>query len=318
VTSPVPSAARGAIRVLSLDAAAADLVRQFRARDVPSLLLKGPVLASWLYDGSAMRTYVDIDVLVPPAALERAQACLGALGFGRLPLDAIRDDWPRHALVFRRADGITVDLHQTLMGVGVSPDLLWSLLWSGREPMVLCGVTVDAIGVDARTLLVALHAAKDGGRVRKVSVDLERAIERVPDDGWRRALEMARQLDATATFAGGLRRVPAGEVLADRLGLPERATVDLVLRQHGAPPLATGLDWLVTSPGFRGKPTLIVRKLFPPPSFLRDWSPLARRGWAGLAAAYVWRPLWALGRSVPAVVAVARAHRAARWAGGGR
>jgi hypothetical protein len=46
-------------------------------------------------------------------------------------------------------------------------------------------------------------------------------------------------------------------------------------------------------------------------SFIRAWSPLARRGRVGLAVAYAYRPLWVLWRVGPAVWALARARKQA-------
>ena len=54
-----------------------------------------------------------------------------------------------------------------------------------------------------------------------------------------------------------------------------------------------------------------LHKLFPPAAHVRAWSPLARSGRLGLAAAYVGRPFWVLARAAPASIAVWRAHRTA-------
>ena len=49
--------------------------------------------------------------------------------------------------------------------------------------------------------------------------DLERALERVDDGVWRAALELARELGIEAELAARLRRLPAGQALAQRLAI---------------------------------------------------------------------------------------------------
>jgi hypothetical protein len=306
VSAPAPSAsAVRAIRLLEIDRVTAEVVDTFRAAGVRSILLKGPALARWLYDG-AERGYVDCDLLVANHQIDTASELLAQLGFRRSPLD-LRDDWPRHARVFLRS-GVAVDLHRTFVGADVAPAVVWREVSARTATMHVGGTDVEVPVPSARALVVVLHAAKDGERVEKVDRDLQRALDRVPGDIWTDAMALAHRLGAIEAFAAGLRRIEDGAALARRLGLPTSLTPELAMRTRPVPPLATGLNWLVTSRGVRGKVSLVVRKLFPPPDFLRAWKPLARRGRLGLAIAYVWRPLWVLWYSVPAAFAVARAH----------
>jgi hypothetical protein len=313
---PVPVAAASAIRTLHLDTVTAEVVRAFGAAGVPSILLKGPTLSRWLYDDGA-RPYVDIDLLVPPRARVAAERVLRSLGFGPGAFELIKGDYPRHASVFRRHDGATLDLHRTLVGVGVDDDRVWEELSARTEPMTVGGEEVDVPSPVGRAFVVAIHAAKDGGRVPKVRRDLERALVQVDGETWREAARLAAALGAEAAFGAGLRLVPQGAELARRLGLPMAVTPEIAIRRGGAPPLATGLDWLVATRGVSAsrKLRVVVRKVFPPPAYLREWAPLARRGRVGLALAYVWRPVWLARHALPAGRAVLRAHRGASGSG---
>lgn len=311
--SPVPRSVAQAIRILHLDVITAQAVRAFREAGIGSILLKGPALARWLYDDEAERFYVDVDLLVRPQAAAEAERLLASLGLRRAGLELIPNDWPRHAVVYRTDDGATVDLHHTLVGVGVDGDRLWEELSARTEQIRVGGETVDVLEPPARALVVVLHAAKDGGRVAKARIDAERCVARLESRLWPGVAELARRVRAEPALAAGLRSVPAGADLAHRLGLPNEVPVEVAIRSTGksVPPLATGIDWLLTSQGVGGKLKLVIRKMFPPADYLREWKPLARRGTWGLALAYVWRPLWVAAHVVPALAAVIRAHRAA-------
>jgi hypothetical protein len=298
---------------MATDRVTAEVAEAFRGAGIRGILLKGPAVARWLYDEGALRPYLDCDILVSPELFPVAEGILVDLGFEREGLDAIPKDWPKHARTWYRDDGGNVDLHRTLFGVGVGDDELWGTLSSRTEGMRVGGADVEVLDLPGRALVLALHAAKDGPRVGKVRHDLGHALERAEPEVWDEAARLAARLAASATFAAGLRLLPAGQDLARELNLPSEVPMGAALRRHGPPPpFAVGMEWLAGAPGLKGKPTLVGRKVFPPPDFMRAWTPLARRGPVGLAAAYVWRPFWVLWRLVPAFRAWRRARRETR------
>ncbi|SRR6266498_3521090 len=307
----LPPDVEAAIHTMNVDVGAAETVLAFRDAGIRSILLKGPALASWLYDHQAAREYVDIDLLVSPEQLSAGEEILTRLGFHPFGLDLIPGDWPKHARTWTREDGRTIDLHLTLVGVGVDAGELWRAFSERTERMEVAGTEMEVLAPPARALLVALNAAKSGATVAKVRRDLEHALSRVPLATWREAAELADSLKATEAFGAGLRRVPAGRELAGQMGLTNARTTQVLLRERKAPPLSIGIDWLLSTPGGQGKLRLILRKLFPPKEYLRAFSPLARRGPVGLAAAYAWRPLWVFMKAGPALWAWFKARRGA-------
>ena len=105
--------------------------------------------------------------------------------------------------------------------------------------------------------------------------------------------------------------VPAGLAVASRLGLDRLTSADAALRVTRTP-LASGVEHLAQTPGARGKLRVLRSELFPTASFLRWWSPVARKGGAlGLAAAYVWRWVWMAWHGIPGYLAWRNARRAA-------
>jgi hypothetical protein len=145
------------MQTLALDVALAEVVAALSARGLQSVLLKGPAIAKWLYDDPTERPYRDIDLLVDPWTFDQAEAELSALGF-RQHIYAVS---PHHTCWSR--DGalpITVELHRSLLLTRCPETRVWSAL--SREPIQLeiAGTTVQILGVPARLLMVALHAAQ--------------------------------------------------------------------------------------------------------------------------------------------------------------
>jgi hypothetical protein len=298
---------------LALAALGAEVARAFEAAGIRSVLIKGPVLVHWLYGGASARASVDVDVLIDPATLGAAEEVLAELGFERAPTGIGADERPRHASTWVRAAGAqAVDLHTTIVGVGVSRAEGWTVLRERTTRETVAGSSLDVPAPDARLVLLALHAAQHGAREPQPLRDLERALELATPAEWREAARLAARLDAEGAFAAGLGLVERGRVVRDELGLPAAWTVEAALRARTAPALALGLDWLTQLPGLRPRLRFVIQKLFPPPAFMRVWSPLARRGRAGLVAAYLWRPLWLALRAGPAIAALRRARKESR------
>jgi Uncharacterised nucleotidyltransferase len=295
---------------IRVDAATAEVVDAFGARGVPSILLKGPSIARWLYAGDEPRSYRDCDLLVPPRHARGAESTLADLGFERRFDDTRMPDWWReHASEwFRGRDGVTVDLHRTLPGAGVDDETVWGAISEDVEAMTVAGRPAAVLSLPARALLVALHAMHHGREWGTPLSDLERALDVVGDDTWRAAAHLADRLDATDAFAIGLRLHLRGAELADRLHLAAAVSVQATLLARTPPPVALGIEQLARAQGIRRLAAILARKFFPPPDFIRHWHPMASTGRTGLLLAYLYRPLWILRRSPPAF----RAWRAAR------
>jgi hypothetical protein len=266
VPAPPPRLVAAAIS-LGIDAVTAEVVQALHAAAIRSVLLKGPALVRALYADGADRPYGDIDLLVAPDDVPRAEQVLSELGFG--PPPTIVHFSPRHAAGWRRGR-LSVDLHHTFVGIDGPPADVWTAL---------------------------THAT---------------ALERYSLSTWRAAAALADGLRATPAFATGLRLLPAGERLATELGLPRGRPAEVVLRAQTPRPLARGFARLERTASFRGKAALLLREFIPEPEFMRRSSKVARRGPAGLAAAYLGRPLWLIWHAGPALRAWRRAKKDAQ------
>lgn len=296
---------------LTVDATAMEVVAALGAASVTCILLKGPPLAEWLYGPDSARFSVDVDLLVSPTELAHAETVLEALGYSPLAPHVRASDRPRYARVWgRESGGANVDLHTTLAGIGLPAREAWSVLSGETEEVAVGRVRARVLDPAARALHVVLHAAKHGVQHSKPLADLERALEILPFELWQEAAVLAVRLDAVPAFSTGFALVPGGDGLSADLGLSGTSSVEVALRAQTPPPLALGVEWFSRLPGPRAKARFVAGKIFPPPAFMRRWSPLARRGRLGLVAAYVYRPLWLLLKLGPAVAGWRRAKRA--------
>jgi hypothetical protein len=257
---------------LRLDNEASRLAALLHEAGIDSLLLKGPVLAQWLYP-DIPRLYNDIDLLVPKAAFRLAIEVLAREGYRDPVPGAVGIEASPHARPLARADGCVVDLHQRLNGSTVRAQTVWELLWAHRTTMVLCGRPVAICDDIGALLIVVLHAAQHGIEESKPLEDLRRAALLVTDVQLRTAFDLAVSLGAAESFAAGLRLEPA---LAHRV--PELAAVppSLLVRaratsRHLHPGVLTLLG--LTTGSARERLAVAARSIWPSRDLLIARSP---------------------------------------------
>jgi hypothetical protein len=283
---------------LLLDHACRRLVEHLQAAEQPFVMLKGATIAGWLYPDPGVRTYDDLDVLVPPEDEGAVIDLLGELGY-RPVLDpsALRVISPEEQpLVDDR--GVTIDLHVAIKGIGLEPAGAWQVLHERAVPWPWAGAEVPALDVAARTMHLALHLSQRGLADTKAARDLALGLQRLDESLWEEAADLARRLDALQAFTAGLLLIPEGARLVDRLGLgrPTDAAVlmssdELVYRP------AVALERLLATSNWRQRLATAWSYLFPTAAWLRHTDPLAAKGSWGLRCARVRRPLQVLGRA---------------------
>lgn len=310
---PLPTAFVATARTLGIDALTVEVLRAFRAAGCRCILLRGPVIRRHLYADGSPRGYGDVDLLVAPADLALAGAALGSLGFEK---GFDHADHPGgvepHAQEWGRPGGPrVVDLHWRIAGVEAPRQHAWEVLSARTEPMLLGGEPAESLRAEGVALVAVLHAAAHGRTHARSVRDLERAIERLDAGTWASAARLAGDLDASEAFAAGLRIVPAGERLASALGLPEVRSPQRVLMAGDQPAGSLGLLRIVQPAPVRERLRALRYALIPSPAHMRASSPLAARGRAGLALAYLARA----GRRTLELPAAIRAVRASRASG---
>lgn len=266
-----------AMQTLVLDAAAARAVRLLADHGVPAILLKGRVIASWLYP-DACRTYRDVDLLVDPAQRELAIDVLATIGYTHLLAAASRCEYGPNETELIGPMGVCIDLHHTLLGVAAAPQRCWAVLSQRTAQLVVGGRSLTVLDESARTMHLALHVAQNGLADSKACADLDRGLAQLPFTRWQEAERIARSLDAHEAFSAGLRLSAPGREVAARLGLPPPRDVAVVLRTSSAPAQALQIQRFVELRSLRGRLNLVARKLWPTDAYMHLHDPAARAG----------------------------------------
>jgi hypothetical protein len=179
--------------------------------------------------------------------------------------------------------------------------MTWAALSKGTEEITVAGRRVEILGLPGRVLHVVLHAAQHGPEVMRSMTDLQKALQSCSGSLWLEARDLADLLDARDAFAAGLGLNPNGVVLAHELGLSIPVKPETVLRAAGADSSALFMAHLATRGGFLGRAGTLLRKIFPPVPYMRSWLQTSRAPVSGLAAGYLYRPVWLARRALPAL-----------------
>ncbi|HEX5613983.1 MAG TPA: nucleotidyltransferase family protein [Acidimicrobiia bacterium] len=184
----------------------------FDGSGVPWLVVKGPVLAETAYEHPDLRSYGDLDVLVPPSAFAAAIAALEADG-------ARVQAWNWWHRLDRRAGEVPlalasetiVDLHWHLVN---DPDRRAAMRWSTDE-LLTRAVEVELRGERVLTLdpvdtllHLLVHCATSGADRLIWLVDIDHLVRR-GDVDWDQLVERARRVGGAPAAALALAKARA-------------------------------------------------------------------------------------------------------------
>jgi Uncharacterised nucleotidyltransferase len=277
---------------LTIDAMSGKIVTGLHEAGVPSLLLKGPVIARRLYRDGEIRPYADCDLLVRRSDLALAETTVAGLGMRRHKAEErLTPEWEHHNNSWRLDERhFDLELHWTLIHIGADPETLWEVCNRDSNAMRVGGVEVSTPADPQLALILSLHAAQHGVRWTRPQEDLRRAVEVLPPEVWRAAAQCAVELDATRAFAAGLRLISSGAAVAKTLALPDEPSFEVLLTTGRAGEGADQVDRVLRAPGPIAKARVVLRAAFPSPVRMRSKHPAAD-GQVGLALAYAMHPI---------------------------
>lgn len=267
------------LQALALERMLITLSGAFEEAGVEMVVLKGPALAHTIYPDPSWRPFADLDLLVRGRDWRQACQILADRGFRRgLPEPRAGFDVRfGKAAEFAGPDGLTVDLHRTLV---VGPFGLWvdpGELFEGTEPLRVGGRLLRRLDGSNLLLHACMHASlgwwppllmpvRDVAQVAlSANVDWELLAEKARR--WR-LVAVVRHAFATASEMLGVSFPDeAKELMAIEPRREERRALDAYItnrRGRGG----TALSTLRAIPGLRGKAAYVRALLFPTRDFL--------------------------------------------------
>ncbi len=157
-------------RAMMIDCVLTDVATAFAAREIDSIVLKGPALARTIYPTAALRTYDDLDLLVQLQDEARAVDALMHCGYTEMP-DEAEDAWHARAgdvagaaAYHRRffAPGLPalVELHTDPLQLGLAP-ACEDERWQRSQPLPgMSGLCM--LGPEDQAVQLSVHAHKHG------------------------------------------------------------------------------------------------------------------------------------------------------------
>jgi hypothetical protein len=198
-------------RVLALEGELVELVDLLTGAGIETRVLKGTAVAHLDYAQPAVRSFIDLDILVRPTDFDRAVHVLAGAGFVRR-LAEPRPGFDRRfdkGTTLVSPTGYELDLHRTFVlgpwGVLVDIDTLWD----GGQELVVGGRTVRALSRPNRFLHACYHAALGDWPLRLASLrDVAEMLRGADHDGsalLRRASEWGVEAVVAAAVADSCR-----------------------------------------------------------------------------------------------------------------
>lgn len=204
----------------------------FSRASLPHLFVKGQTLGALAWGDPLLKQQLDIDLLVPPNAINKAGRLLEALGYVQQVPDPSVDaaDWHRShkESQWRSDDGILLDLHSRL---GDHPALLPTATATVTPRMVEVPGGIALPTLPDRLLLpyLAVHGASSAWFRVKWLADFAALVARTPPETVATIADQAPRLGAGRTYAAAL--ILANRLLGTRLPdnlEGDRATLRLV------------------------------------------------------------------------------------------
>jgi hypothetical protein len=206
----------------------------FTEHGIKACPFKGPVLAASLYQNIGLRSFGDLDILVPRQDIHRAVNLMSSLGYAGSPTEEPIDvdiepaDVDPETIGYFQPHHYALTRNSALTGLGnIRIDLQWRISethfafsldsddrWSKLEPITILNRQVPSFALDDLFLILCVHGCKHYWYRIKWICDIAEILRANQTHDWSRCLGAART-------RGVERMVKLGIFLAqDLLGAP--------------------------------------------------------------------------------------------------
>lgn len=265
---------------LRLEQCLLEAASAFEQAGVDHRVLKGAAYAALVYPDPALRSFGDVDLLVPGADFDTAVQVLVGLGYHRLWPEIRRGHDARFGKGATLCDdrGIEMDLHRTftLGPFGLTVDL--DAAFADPAEFSLAGMPLLALGPDMMFMHACYHAALGNSPPRTVALRDVAQLLLECDVDESRVFELAAAWQAAAVVASAVRMAWDTFRLADVTRLsawaanyrPSARDAKMLATYTGDDRsyTAKSLASLRVIPGLRAKAAFVWASLFPSREFV--------------------------------------------------
>jgi hypothetical protein len=148
------------LRVLRLEQRLLEVTRVLEVAGIETVVLKGSAHAHLVYPDPAVRSFVDLDLLVRSEQLEQALAVLRSATDATRLVPEFRRGYDRRyqkSVTLRTADGIELDVHRNLLFGTLAFSIPLDELFDGSVTFEVGGRELRALRLDHRILHACYH-----------------------------------------------------------------------------------------------------------------------------------------------------------------
>jgi putative nucleotidyltransferase-like protein len=221
---------------LAMTAELFGILQAFSVAHLQSVLVKGPVISLLAYGDPAVRSYVDLDLLVRHSDIQSASQRMLELGFrADIPESAIRAGKIPGEYLFRRpGTHRIIELHTEETFRYYPKPMPIEALFSNSRKVLLDGREVPALSLEDEFVLNCIHGAKHFWESLMWVSDVAAIVDKHPELDWQKAQRAAadvgaeRMLIVAVQLAASLLRVTPSIGYTDHLH--EDRTTELLCR----------------------------------------------------------------------------------------
>ena len=184
------------------------MTRTLEENGIQSIAYKGPALAVGAYGDTALRRFVDLDLMVRRKHVPKAAEVLGSLGYH--PAKNLSSDQQslllqtQHNLQFVSDRRVVVELHWQVSSQLFASSVTAEELWTNLETIRLNGFPVKSFSTEDLLFSLCVHGSRHLWERLAWIADLAHLLQVRPEIDWSALTERARTANAERMFLLGL------------------------------------------------------------------------------------------------------------------
>lgn len=187
-----------------------NLLKVMEENGIRAVAYKGPLLSASAYGNVALRSFIDLDILVHERDILLAKELLIARGYEmrtqltRAEEEAhLRSRKQKDIVLIRQDMAVSVELHWGIASLFLFP-LDSGLLWERLETITLGGATVSNLRSEDMLLILCVHGAKHSFKRLQWICDIAELIRANPEMDWNQVTGQAAKLGSKRMLSLGL------------------------------------------------------------------------------------------------------------------